>query len=461
MIDPLGLPPEEMRRLGHRVVDMVVDHLEGLADGPAVRIGAPAELAEALGGPLPEEPGDADEALDLLARIALTHMQYSHHPRYFARIPGPAAFAGVLGEWLGVGHNAMSTSWHGSSGPITVELAVCGWLAELCGLPPSTEGILLSGGSVATLTALAAARHACGPGVIYLSDEAHIAVTRALTTIGWPEEQVRVLPSDAEGRLPVDAVRATVEEDRALGRRPGFVAATAGTTNTGAVDPLEELGALCAAEDLWLHIDGAFGAAAVLAPAGRAVLGGLGRADSLVLDPHKWLFQPYDAGCLLVRRPGVLEGAFSVLPTYLADVQVRAGEVALRDRSPELSRRSRALKLWLTLRVHGARALREAVARGIALAEEAEALVGEDPRLEVVSPAQLGVVCFAVRGAEEGEHARRAAALAADGYADVTSTVVRGRPVLRLCTINPRTTTEDLRGTIERLAGQQRASARA
>ena len=452
MIDPLGLPPEEMRRLGHRVVDMVVDHLEGLADGPAVRIGSPDELASALGGPLPEEPGDPDEALDLLAQVALTHMQYAHHPRYFARIPGPAAFAGVLGEWLGVGHNAMSTSWHGASGPITVELAVCGWLAELCGMPRETEGILLSGGSVATLTALAAARDACGPGVLYHSDEAHIAITRALTTIGWPADDVRVLPTDSEGRLPVDAVRAAVEEDARAGRRPGFVAATAGTTNTGAVDPLDGLAGLCTDRDLWLHIDGAFGAAGVLAPAGRSLLAGLGRADSLVLDPHKWLFQPYDAGCLLVRRPGVLEGAFSVLPSYLADVQVRAGEVALRDRSPELSRRARALKLWLTLRVHGAEALRAAVARGIELAEEAEAIVRSDPRFEVVSPAQLGVVCFAVREAEEGEHARRAAALAEDGYADVTSTVVYGRPVLRLCTINPRTTAEDLHGTIERLA---------
>jgi aromatic-L-amino-acid decarboxylase len=452
VIDPLGLPPEEMRRLGHRVVDVVVDHLEGLADGPAIRIGDPAELAAALGGPLPEEPGDPDAALETLVAVALAHMQFSNHPRYFARIPGPAAFAGVLGEWLGVGYNAMSTSWHGASGPIAVELAVCGWLAELCGMPPSTEGILLSGGSVATLTALAAARHACGPGVVYLADEAHVAITRALTTLGWPEEEVRVLPSDSDGRLPVAAARAAMEEDRTLGRRPGFVAATAGTTNTGAVDPLDELASLCGEEGLWLHVDGAFGAAAVLAPAGRAVLGGLGRADSLVLDPHKWLFQPYDAGCLLVRRPGVLEAAFSVTPNYLADVRVRPGEVALRDRSPELSRRSRALKLWLTLRVHGARAMREAVARGIALGEEAEALVREDPRLEVVSPAQLGVVCFAVTGAEEGEHARRAAALAADGYADVTSTVVRGRPVLRLCTINPRTTAEDLRETIERLA---------
>jgi aromatic-L-amino-acid/L-tryptophan decarboxylase len=449
--DPLGLSPAEMRRLGHRVVDLVVDALEDLDDSPVVRTGAAPELRAELGGPVPEGPGDADAALDVLTRVALTHVQRAHHPRYFARIPSPAAFAGVLGDWLATGHNVIATSWRGSAGPITVELVVCEWLASLCGLPPETEGILLSGGSIASLTALAAARAHAGPGVAYLSDQTHASLPRALEVLGFPPEDVHVLPADAGQRLDAGAVAAAVADDRRAGRRPGFVLATAGTTNTGAVDPLDTLADLCAAEGLWLHVDGAYGAAATLAPEGRAALPGLERADSLVLDPHKWLFQPYDAGCLLVRHPGVLSAAYAMAPDYLADTR-GDGEVNLRDRSPELSRRSRALKLWLTFRIHGLAGLRAAIARGLALAREAQALIEADPRLEVVTPAQLGIVTFALRDAEPGEHALRAARLGASGYADVTSSVVGDRAVLRLCTINPTTTRADLEGTLERLA---------
>src|SRR3954468_16988921 len=401
--DPLGLEPAEMRRLAHRVVDLVLDHVEARADGPALTAGDPAALAAALGGPLPEAPGDPDAALDALAHVALHHMQHAGHPRFLTRIPSPAAWTGILGDWLGTGTNAIAASWAGGAGPSEVELVVLEWLRAGLGLPEGTEGVLLSGGSIASLTAMAAARLERGPGPAYLSDQAHASIPRALRALAWAD--VRLLPSDAEGRLDPAAVAAAVRADRQAGHAAGVVIATAGTTNTGAVDPLEALAALCAAEDLWLHVDGAHGAPAALHPAGRAQLGpGLARADSLVLDPHKWLFQPYDAGCLLVSRPGGLDAAFSFTPSYLADVQTRAGEVALRDRSPELSRRSRALKLWLTLRVHGAGALREAVARGMALGEEAEAMVRGDARLEVVSPAQLGVVCFGVLGAEEGEH---------------------------------------------------------
>jgi glutamate/tyrosine decarboxylase-like PLP-dependent enzyme len=358
----------------------------------------------------------------------------------------------MLGDWLGTGHNVIATSWHGASGPITVELVVCAWLAELCGLPPQTEGVVLSGGSLASLTALAAARHDAGPGVAYISDETHASIPRALATLGFPAEDVRVVPAGDDQTLEPGDVAAAVAEDRAAGRRPGFVVATAGTTNTGAVDPLDALADLCAAEGMWLHVDGAYGAAAALCPAGRAQLPGLGRADSLALDPHKWLFQPYEAGCLFVRRPGVLDAAFSMLPAYLADVASRDGEVSVRDRSPELTRRSRALKLWLTFRIHGARAIGAAIARGIALAEEAQNLIEADPRLELVTPARLAIVCFALRDAEPAEHAARAARLSRSGYAEVTSSFVGDRAVLRLCTINPTTTRDDLAGTLERLA---------
>jgi glutamate/tyrosine decarboxylase-like PLP-dependent enzyme len=440
-----------MRELGYWIVDRVVDHVCGLSEAPAIQTGTPEGLRAALGGPLPEEPGDPRAALQALSETALAHMQHPEHPRYFARVPGPSSFAGVLGEWLGTGFNSIATSWSGGSGPTTVELVVIDWLLELIGFPPGSDGILQSGGSMANLTALVTARHARGPGVAYLSQQAHASIVRALAAIGFPKSDIQVNATDAALRLDPEAVRAAIDGDRAAGRTPGFVIASAGTTNTGAVDPLEPLGELCQAEGLWLHVDGAYGGPAAMCAAGRRALAGLDRADSLVLDPHKWLFVPIDCGCLLVRQPGLLEAAFAMDPEYLRDVRGGDGQVDLRHRSLELTRRSRALKLWLTVRMHGAAQLRTAAARGIALAEHAERLLRADDRWEVVTPAQLGIVTFALRGADHAEHAWRAAALAAGGFAAVTSTTLGERSVLRLCTINPRTTEADIAQTLEAL----------
>ena len=442
-----------MRRLGHWLVDRVVDHYETRAAGPAILTGRPAELALALGGPPPEAPGDPMEAMRLLADVALAHMQHGGHPRYFARVPGPAAYAGVLGEWLATGFNAIAASWKGGSGPATVELVVLDWLRGLLGLPEGTEGVLASGGSLANTSALAAARACDGPGVAYLSDQTHSSIGRGLLALGFPAQDVRVLATGEDLRLTAARVAEELDGDRAAGRRPGFVVATAGTTNTGAVDDLPGLADLCAAEGMWLHVDGAYGAPAALCPAGAAVLRGMERADSLVVDPHKWLFQPYDIGCLLVRRPGALDRAFHMTPEYLLDVRGVTAEVDFRNRSLELSRRSRALKLWLTIRVHGLAAIRDAIARGIDMAERAERMVRADDRFTVVTPAQLGIVTFALRGASHADHTTRAGAVGATGYAAVTTTLLQGRSVLRLCTINPTTTEEDVAGTLARLAG--------
>ncbi len=450
--DTLGMSVPDMRRLAHWVVDRVVDHFEHGAEGPAIHASSPDELGSSIGGPPPDVPGDPEEALKVLVDVALGNMQHGDHPRYFARVPGPSSFAAVLGDWLGTGFNAIAASWAGGSGPAAVELVVLEWLRQLIGLPEGTEGVLTSGGSLANATGLIVARDATGPGVAYLTDQTHASIERALTAIGFPPEHVRVLPSDADYRMDVTSLREAVTGDRAGGLRPGFVVATAGTTNSGAVDPLDGLAELCSAEDMWLHVDGAYGASAALCERGRSVLGGLGRADSLVLDPHKWLFQPYDIGSLFVCRPGALTRTFSMTPAYLTDATAGTGEVDLRDRSLELSRRSRALKLWLTMKTYGLDRIRSAIARGIELAEHAERVLRADDRWAVVTPAQLGIVTFARPGVAPGAHAAAAAVLARDGYAAVTSTTLRQRSVLRLCTINPRTTEEDVESTLDRLA---------
>lgn len=450
--DVLAMEPDEMRRLGYWVVDRVVEHVQHGDRAPAVSVGDPADLAAALGGPVPRSPTDPLAAMQTLVDVALAHQQHGDHRRYFARVPGPSSYPGVLGEWLGTGHQTIAASWTGGSGPATVEVVVCRWLADLLGLPPTTEGVLLSGGSLANITLLLAVRAVRGPGVVYLSDQTHSSIGRGLRSAGFPPDDTRVLATDSRFRLPVAAVRAAIADDRRRGHRPAIVIATAGTTNTGAVDPLPDLADLCAVEGLWLHVDGAYGGPAALCEPGRRALRGIERADSVVLDPHKWLFQPYDVGCLLVRAAGLLEAAYGMDPEYLIDVKAGPDEIDLRNRSLELSRRSRALKIWLTFRTYGADRLGRAIERGIALAERAESLLREDPRWEVVTPAQLGVVTWSAVGATEEAHRRAAAALTAGGYASLTTTSLRGRSVLRMCTLNPRTTEGDIRGTLDRLA---------
>jgi glutamate/tyrosine decarboxylase-like PLP-dependent enzyme len=447
------MPADEMRRLGYWVVDRVVEHYESGADGPSIRTGDAAELRSVLGGPVPQEPGDPRAALEALVDVVLSHMQHGDHPRHFARVPGPSSFAGVLGEWLGTGFNALASSWGGGSGPATVELIVLDWIGTLLGMPAGTEGVVLSGGSLSNMTALAAAREARGPGVAYLSDQTHASVRRGLEALGFPPEQIRTLPTDERFRLTAEVLAEAVRRDRDRGERPRFVIGTAGTTNTGAVDELDAIADVCASERLWFHVDGAYGAPAAFCDAGRATLAGLDRADSLALDPHKWLFTPYDAGILLVRHPGILEHAFSMRPEYLADVRSDSGEVSFGDRSLELSRRPRALKLWMMFRTYGVGRISAAIEDGIALAERAQAMIEADPGWECVTPAQLGIVTFTRPGWDAREHAARVAALTADGFATLTSTILRGRPVLRLCTINPRTTDADIAGTLARLVG--------
>jgi glutamate/tyrosine decarboxylase-like PLP-dependent enzyme len=444
-----------MRRLGYRVVDRIVEHLVELRDLPPIRTGDAAELRAGLGGPPPEAPGDPDAALDALFDDVFPFIQSGDHPRLFARIGSPSNYISVLADAAAAGFNVFTGSWTGGSGPAAVELVVLDWLRELCGLPEGSEGVLTTGGSVASLAGLAAARTARLDGrphadaVVYASDQVHAAIPRAVDVLGFAPEQLRRLPGDAGLRLAPADLRAAIEADRAAGRRPFCVAATAGTTSTGAVDPLDELADVCAEHGLWLHVDGAYGAPAVLSPACQPLLAGLGRADSLVLDPHKWLFQPYEIGCLLVREPGLLERTFALDGVYLRDTL--GGEVNFRDRSLQLTRGARALKLWLSIRVFGLAAFREAIGHGIALAEHAEAVLRARPGWEVVTPAQLAIVCFR-RSGDDALQSRIVAAMVRDGFAAPSTTEVGGRVVLRLCTINPRTTFEDVERTIERMS---------
>ena len=449
MPGPLSLPPEDMRRLGYALVDRLVEHHETLAESPPLRVGDAETLLARIGGPPPDAPGDPAEELAALFEHVLPWGQRADHPRFFARIGSPSTYVGALADAAAAGVNAFTGSWTGGSGPSAVDLTVIDWLRGWCGMPEQTAGVLTSGGSLASLTAFAAARQArlggpSGTGVVYVTDQTHASLPRAVALLG---ERTRVLASGAGQRFEPAALRAAVEEDRRDGLQPFCVVATAGTTSTGAIDPLRELHAASRELGLWLHVDGAYGAPAALTPGGAAALDGLGLADSLVVDPHKWLFQPYEIGCVLVREPGLLERVFSLEGAYLRDTA--GGSVDFRDRSPELTRGARGLKLWLSVRTFGLEAFRASIAHGIALAEHAEARLRERDGWEVVTPASLGIVTFRRDGLDDDAHTRLSAATVEDGYAAPSTTVVGDRVVLRLCTINPRTTFDEIDATLD------------
>ena len=451
--DTLGLTEEQMRALGYQVVDMVVDHLAGRGDEPAIAVASRKSVEAAMGGAVPEEASDPAAALVALRDVVLPYMQHGDHPRYFARVPGPSSFAAILGDWLATGYNAMAATWVGGSGPATIELIVIDWLRQLLGMPEGTQGIIVSGGSMANFTAFAACFAVKGRGVVYLNDQTHASLKRNFAALGVPREDIRVLPTGTDLKFDMGELSAAIADDRAKGRKPVLIVASAGTTNTGTCDPLLELAALCKANGLWMHVDGAYGAPAALTPRGRAHLIGMELADSLVLDPHKWLFQPYDSGCVLVRHAGALERAFTMNPEYLKDVMGQDDEVDFFNRSLELTRKTRALKMWMMFKTYGSARIASAIERGIELAQIAQALIEKDVSTwELVTPAQIGIVTFARRDAKPGQHAAMVNAITESGYATLTSTAINGRSVLRLCTINPNTTETDIAETLRRLA---------
>jgi glutamate/tyrosine decarboxylase-like PLP-dependent enzyme len=443
-----------MRALGYRVADLIVDHFSGPREKPVGGKGDPAELRPAFLEAPPAGPRAEDEIFARLKRDVFPNIMNISHPRFFAFVPGPSNFVSVMADALASGFNVFNGSWLGGSSAAAMETAVIDWFRQWCGFPESAGGLFVSGGSMANLTALVAARHTrlddrTANAVIYYSDQTHSSVDRALRVIGFLPEQIRHIASDADFRLPLGALARAVAEDRAAGLRPFAVIANAGTTNTGAIDPLREIAAFCKENDVWMHVDGAYGAAAAISARGRKLLDGIDLADSLSFDPHKWLFQSIECGCVLLRDAALLKSTYRIMPEYLADVHRNAAEVNPCDYGIQLTRGFRALKVWMSIQYFGMDAFRAAVERGFALAEFAETKLRRMPDWEVVTPAQMAVVSFRRRGAPETFYARIHDAMLRDGFALATSTVLNGRTALRLCTINPRTTEADIEEALD------------
>jgi aromatic-L-amino-acid/L-tryptophan decarboxylase len=458
----LQLSRDEMLAFGHEIVAIIVAHLENLSKKPVVRKMDRSSLEKRLREPLPERGVEIGTVIRQLQENIFANIMHNDHPRCFSFIPGPSNFVSIMADALASGFNVIAADWLEASGPSEVELVTVDWLRQLCGLPESAGGLFVSGGSMANLISLGTARHAMLRGktagaVVYCSDQTHSSVERALQVLGFETAQLRKLPSDDLFRLSVACLKREVTADRAAGKVPFCVIANAGTTNTGAVDPLVETAEVCRQEGLWFHVDGAYGAPAVLCEKGHSLLRGLHLADSLTLDPHKWLFQPFEIGCVLIRDVHLLKGAFAIRPEYLKDLESTGEEINFCDYGIQLTRSFRALKLWMSLKVFGLQAFREAVARGFVLAEFAETLLRASPYWEIVTAATMGIVTF--RFVQEGgsQHdvdrinQQIVDEIFKEGFATASSTRLLGRKVLRLCTINPRTTEDDIRQTVFRM----------
>ena len=470
---PLDLDYETMRRLGHLVADTVAHHLSTLREQPAYATLGTAEAERLLDRRAPAQGTDFETLLATLGDRVFPHAAREPHPGFIAYVPSCPTFPAVLGDWLATGFNFYAGVWPVAVGPNQLELVVLDWFRQWLGMPDGTNGLLTTGGSGANLTAMIAARHRVTQGdasliaklTVYASDQVHSSVTRAAWLAGIPRENVRSLATDDEFRLRADALRDALARDRAAGLAPLMVVANAGTTNTGSVDPLHDIATICERENVWMHVDAAYGGFAILTDLGRRALAGIERADSVTLDPHKWLFVPFECGCLLVRDPHRLKAAFQIFPEYLADAQSGHEAVNFADYGEQLTRYSRALKVWMSVRYFGTDAIRDAIDRGMMLARRLEQRVHETPLLEVVSPARFGIVCFRVRpeGTSDGAaldalNEGVLARVVGEGRYFISSTRLRGAFALRVCILGFRTAEEDIDGLVRSVADAARGA---
>ena len=457
--EALAFSREEMREFGYQVIDRLIDYYDGRAERPVTGELDHKALEAILREPLPRAGEPWREVLEQFERQVVAPTNHVDHPRFFAYIPLANNFVGVMADALAAGYNIFNAVWLQGAGAAQVERLTVDWLRQIFDFPPEAGGTFVSGGSMANLTALAVARQVRLQGdmrgaVAYCSDQIHFAISRGLRVLGFAPDQLRKVPSDKGYRLSLPRLREAVAEDRAAGRRPFCVTATAGTTNTGAVDPLEALADYCQREKLWLHVDGAYGAPAMLSARGRRALKGLQRVDSLALDAHKWLFQPIECGVVMVRERTWLSETFKETSEVLKDVQLEGEELNFMYQGIQLTRQFRALKLWMSFKVFGLDAISRAIEAGFDNAELAEALLRQAGCWEIVTPAQMAIVTFRYLPSDGDEALANRVThdlvgqLLEDGFAFASGTQLREKTVLRMCCNNPRTTAEDLEKTV-------------
>jgi aromatic-L-amino-acid decarboxylase len=458
------LPADELRAALRRAADMAADYLEGVGDYPVLPPLEPGELAAQLPAAPPRQPEPMDEVLDDYRRLIEPGVTHWNHPGFLAYFSISGSGPGIVGETLSAALNVNAMLWRTSPAATELEERVCDWLRQMVGLPAGFHGHINDTASISTLLALAAARHRLPeaairergmagrpdlpPLTVYASDQAHSSFDKAAMTLGFGLEQVRRVPSDGEFRMDPAALAATIAEDRAAGRRPVAVVATIGTTSTTSVDPVEAIADLCARHGLWLHVDAAYAGSAAVCPELRPLFAGWERADSIVMNPHKWLFTPIDCSVLFVRDLEQLESTFSLVPDYLQSAE--RGVTNLMDLGVQLGRRFRALKLWMVIRGFGVDGLAERIRDHCRLARQLAGWIEAEPGFELAAPVPFSAVNFRATppGSPDEQdrfNERLLARVNAAGPVFLSHTRLRGRYVLHAAIGNIRTSEEHVR----------------
>ena len=398
------MDPADFRRHGHALVDWIAEYLQGAERYPILPRVSPGDVRRALPGEAPEQ-GEPFEAIFAdFERVLVPALTHWNHPGFFGYFAITASEPGILAELLSAALNQQAMLWRTSPAATELEEVALGWLRALLGLPAAFEGVIYDTASISTLHALAAAREAAVPGTretgltggrmrVYCSEHAHSSVEKAVILLGLGHQALRKIPVDDHFRMRAESLRAAVAEDRAAGIHPIAVVATIGTTSTTSVDPISDIVSICLAERLWLHVDAAYAGAAAMLPDYRPHFEGWENADSVVVNPHKWLFTPFDLSAFYCRRMDMVRQVFSLVPPYLKTAESTASR-NLMDTGIQLGRRFRALKLWMILRHFGAAGLRGAVAEHIRLAQLFSQWVDADPDFERLAPVPFSVVCF-------------------------------------------------------------------
>jgi aromatic-L-amino-acid decarboxylase len=465
---PLGdMPPEEFRRHAHAVVDWMANYLAHVGELPVLARVQPGEVAARLPTSAPERGEPVDDILRDFRDVVMPGITHWNHPDFLAYFAITASGPGILGEMLSAAINNNAMLWRTGPAPTELEARTLDWLRQLMGLPADFHGTIQDTASISTLIAIAAAREAAGLAVreegmsgrdlprlrVYASEEVHSSIDKAGITLGIGRAGTRKIPTDAAFRMDPAALEAAITEDRAAGIHPLAVVATVGTTSTSSIDPVAAIADVCARQGVWLHVDAAYGGSAALVPEMRHVLDGAERADSLVVNPHKWMF---DCSVLFSRRPDIIRRAFSLVPEYLLTPE---GETVtnLMDYGPALGKRFRSLKLWMTLRYFGAEGMAANIREHVRLARAFAGWVQAEPGWEVMAPVPFSLVVFRhapdgmTDDAADAHNERIMTAANATGRTYLSHTRLRGRLALRLAVGNLRTTEAHVRAAWELL----------
>ncbi|MDQ3983433.1 MAG: aminotransferase class I/II-fold pyridoxal phosphate-dependent enzyme [Actinomycetota bacterium] len=434
-------PPAEMAAMGQAALDFAIEFIEQRGTAPAVDVGGANELAEALRGAPPEDPAELGDLLDVVGRAAAKAFDTAG-PGYLAYIPGGGLFAAAVADLLACVTNRFVNLAAPAPALVRLEANVARWLCDLFSFPPEAQGILTSGGSMANFSAVVTARTACLPedflsGTIYASEHVHHSIAKSARLAGFPEGSLRTVRCDEALRIDVADLRDQVRRDKRGGKRPFLVVGSAGTVNTGAVDALDDLAQLCAEEDLWFHVDGAYGGFFQMTERGRRRFRGIERADSVTLDPHKGLFLPYGTGSLIVRRGDDLKAAHRGGALYLP-AQSETDLPDFADYTPELSRDFRGLRVWLPLHLHGVNAFRRALDEKLDLACKVYDALIQVSDLEIPWEPELSIVAFKSRRGNDAT-ARLLDEINASKRVYLSATELGGERYLRVAVLSHRT----------------------